>query len=75
MHLFLPAETVNHDLMPWLPLPSVHAEEPRGIAFVEFNNGYDAEDAKRHMDRTMIGGREVRKYEGGTAALLPLQDP
>lgn len=35
-------------------------EEPRGIAFVEYTNSRDCEDAKHAMDRMNISGREVR---------------
>lgn len=33
--------------------------EPRGIAFVEYTNARDAEDAKHALDRKEILGREV----------------
>ncbi|XP_042024911.1 serine/arginine-rich SC35-like splicing factor SCL28 [Salvia splendens] len=34
--------------------------EPRGFGFVKFRDPEDAADAKSHMDRTVIGGREIR---------------
>ncbi|XP_042021485.1 serine/arginine-rich SC35-like splicing factor SCL28 [Salvia splendens] len=34
--------------------------EPRGFGFVKFHDPEDAADAKNHMDRTVIGGREIR---------------
>lgn len=34
--------------------------EPRGFGFVKFQNPEDAADAKDHMDRQVIGGREIR---------------
>lgn len=39
----------------------VHVEhrEARGLAFVEFSDPKDAEEAKYSLDRSTIGGREV----------------
>ncbi|KAK9293277.1 hypothetical protein L1049_021269 [Liquidambar formosana] len=33
--------------------------EPRGFGFVKFRNGEDAAEAKRHLNHTVIGGREI----------------
>ncbi|PIN06661.1 RNA-binding protein RBM8/Tsunagi (RRM superfamily) [Handroanthus impetiginosus] len=37
-----------------------HTGEPRGFGFVKFRHPEDAADAKSHLDRTVIGGREIR---------------
>lgn len=37
----------------------VKHREPRGLAFVEFSDPKDAEEAKYSLDRSTIGGREV----------------
>ncbi|GFY85205.1 SC35-like splicing factor 28 [Actinidia rufa] len=34
--------------------------EPRGFGFVKFRHPEDAAEAKEHLDRTVIGGREIR---------------
>ncbi|KAK4388493.1 Serine/arginine-rich SC35-like splicing factor SCL28 [Sesamum angolense] len=34
--------------------------EPRGFGFVKFRYPEDAAEAKSHLDRTVIGGREIR---------------
>ncbi|XAR54573.1 hypothetical protein NMG60_11029774 [Bertholletia excelsa] len=34
--------------------------EPRGFGFVKFRYPEDAADAKEHLNRTVIGGREIR---------------
>ncbi|RRT55228.1 hypothetical protein B296_00030560 [Ensete ventricosum] len=33
--------------------------EPRGFAFVEFVDPYDASEAQYHMNRQLFGGREI----------------
>lgn len=33
--------------------------DPRGFGFVKFRNGEDAAEAKRHLNHTVIGGREI----------------
>ncbi|KAF9593548.1 hypothetical protein IFM89_024137 [Coptis chinensis] len=33
--------------------------EPRGFAFVQFVDGYDAAEAQYHMNRQLFGGREI----------------
>ncbi|KAK6122969.1 hypothetical protein DH2020_043286 [Rehmannia glutinosa] len=37
-----------------------HTGEPRGFGFVKFRYPEDAAEAKSHLDRTVIGGREIR---------------
>ncbi|GFY85202.1 SC35-like splicing factor 28 [Actinidia rufa] len=39
---------------------SLDAREPRGFGFVKFRHPEDAAEAKEHLDRTVIGGREIR---------------
>ncbi|CAA0813187.1 Serine/arginine-rich SC35-like splicing factor SCL28 [Striga hermonthica] len=37
-----------------------YTREPRGFGFVKFRYHEDAAKAKSHLDRTVIGGREIR---------------
>ncbi|KAL6971377.1 hypothetical protein U1Q18_031054 [Sarracenia purpurea var. burkii] len=37
-----------------------YTKEPRGFGFVKFRYPEDASDAKEHLNRTVIGGREIR---------------
>ncbi|KAL3650173.1 hypothetical protein CASFOL_006576 [Castilleja foliolosa] len=39
---------------------AVDTWEPRGFGFVKFRYPEDAVEAKRHLDCTVIGGREIR---------------
>lgn len=40
--------------------PDKISREPRGFGFVKFRNPEDAAEAKAHLNRTVIGGREIR---------------
>mmetsp|Transcript_17889 Transcript_17889/g.21888 ORF Transcript_17889/g.21888 Transcript_17889/m.21888 type:complete len:134 (-) Transcript_17889:1035-1436(-) len=42
----------------YIPL-DYYSREPKGFAFVEFLDRYDAEDAMREMDRREFRGREL----------------
>ncbi|KAL7081000.1 hypothetical protein ACP275_14G012600 [Erythranthe tilingii] len=37
-----------------------HTGEPRGFGFVKYRYPEDAAEAKSHLDRSVIGGREIR---------------
>ena len=37
-----------------------NVREPRGFGFVKFRNPEDAAEAKAHLNRSVIGGREIR---------------
>lgn len=37
----------------------MYCREPRGFAFVEFVDPYDASEAQYHMNRQLFGGREI----------------
>ncbi|MQL85950.1 hypothetical protein Taro_018462 [Colocasia esculenta] len=37
----------------------MNCSEPRGFAFVEYINPYDATEAQHHMNRRLLGGREI----------------